>query len=127
MKILIVEDEQNLQLILKYNLELDGNEVVVAGNGQEGLDLVDDSIDLILMDVMMPVMNGLDACRKLKADSKTQQIPIFMLTAKSQISDIEAAFEAGANDYLTKPFEPAKLAERINNLLAKYRNPKLNE
>jgi len=127
MKILIVEDEQNLQLILKYNLELDGNEVVVAGNGQEGLDLVDDSIDLILMDVMMPVMNGLDACRKLKADSKTQQIPIFMLTAKSQISDIEAAFEAGANDYLTKPFEPAKLAERINILVEKYRKSQLNE
>jgi DNA-binding response OmpR family regulator len=126
MKILIVEDEQNLQLILKYNLELDGNEVLIAGNGQEALDLIDDSIDLVLMDVMMPVMNGLEACNKLKADSKTKHIPVFMLTAKSQISDIEAAFQAGADDYLTKPFEPSKLAARINHLLEKFRKSQQN-
>jgi len=124
MKILVVEDENNLQLVLKYNLELDGNEVLLADNGQECLDLVDDSIDLILMDVMMPVMHGIDACKQLKGDPKTQNIPVFMLTAKSQINDIEAAFQAGANDYLTKPFEPAELAERIQSKLAKYRGSK---
>lgn len=121
MKILVVEDEKNIQLVLKYNLELDGNEVLLAGNGQEALSMANESIDLILMDVMMPVMNGLDACRKLKESPRTEAIPVFMLTAKSQISDIEAAFQAGANDYLTKPFEPAELAQRIQNMLAKYR------
>ena len=122
MKILIVEDEKNLQLILKYNLEMDGNEVVCAGDGQEGLSMVDETIDLVLMDVMMPVMNGLDACRQLKANPKTKDIPVFMITAKSQLNDIEAAFQAGANDYLTKPFEPEQLSSRIKSMLAKFRS-----
>jgi len=122
MKILIVEDEKNLQLVLKYNLEMDGNEVVCAGDGQEGLSMVDETIDLVLMDVMMPVMNGLDACRQLKANPKTKDIPVFMITAKSQLNDIEAAFQAGANDYLTKPFEPEQLSSRIKSMLAKFRS-----
>ena len=113
MKILIVEDDANIRYILKYNLELDGYEVDLAENGLAALEKLEPAPDLILLDVMMPGMNGLEACAKIKADPATKMIPIFMITAKSQLADIEEAFKAGANDYLTKPFDPTTLSNRI--------------
>lgn len=121
MKILVVEDNANVQHILKYNLELDGHEVEKASNGEEALQKLDFKPDLILLDVMMPIMNGLEACAKIKSNPDTALIPIFMITAKSQLVDIEEAFKAGANDYLTKPFDPATLSARIEEKMERYR------
>ncbi len=121
MKILIVEDDSNIRYILKYNLELDDHEVVLAENGQEAVAVADESIDLILMDIMMPVMNGLEAVKKLKGNPATKDIPIFMLTAKSQFKDIEKAFKTGADDYITKPFDPSELNAKIQKRLELYR------
>lgn len=127
MRILIVEDEENIRTVLKYNLELDGHTVDLAEDGQKGLDQVKNQPDLILLDIMMPVMDGLEACLKLKADPETKSIPVFMLTAKSQIGDIEEAFKVGADDYLTKPFDPTDLSERIAQKLEKYHKTRENE
>lgn len=127
MKILVVEDEANIRHIMKYNLELDGNSVILAENGQQALDQMSEKPELVLLDVMMPVMNGLEACKILKADPATKDIPVFMLTAKSQINDIEEAFRVGADDYLTKPFDPDALSDRINSKLENFRKSKLDE
>jgi DNA-binding response OmpR family regulator len=127
MKILIVEDEANIRHILKYNLELDGHSVLLAENGQQALDQMSEKPELVLLDVMMPVLNGLETCKILKADPATKDIPVFMLTAKSQINDIEEAFRVGADDYLTKPFDPDALSERINTKLENFRKSKLDE
>lgn len=120
MRILVVEDEANIQHILKYNLELDGHEVVLAGNGKEALERMDPRPDLVLLDVMMPVMNGLEACQSIKSNPETAGIPVFMITAKSQIADVEEAFKMGADDYLTKPFDPTTLGKRIDEKLSRY-------
>ena len=127
MKILVVEDEANIRHILKYNLELDGHSVILAENGEEALAKMDESPELILLDIMMPVMNGLEACKILKNDPETKDIPIFMLTAKSQINDIEEAFRVGADDYLTKPFDPDVLSSRIKAKLENYRKSRLDD
>lgn len=121
MKILIVEDDSNIQHILKYNLELDGHEVTLASNGEDALKKLNPKPDLILLDVMMPVMNGLETCTRIKSDPETKMIPVFMITAKSQLVDIEDAFKAGANDYLTKPFDPSTLSIRIEEKMERYR------
>ncbi len=127
MKILVVEDEANIRHILKYNLELDGHSVILAENGEEALAKMDESPELILLDIMMPVMNGLEACKILKNDPETKDIPIFMLTAKSQINDIEEAFRVGADDYLTKPFDPDALSSRIEAKLENYRKSRFDD
>jgi len=121
MKILIVEDQENIRLILKLNLEMDGHTVIQAENGLKGLEKIKEMPDLVLLDIMMPEMNGLEACSHIKADEKTKDIPVFMLTAKSQIGDIENAFKAGADDYLTKPFEPAELNKKLMAKFNKYK------
>lgn len=121
MRILVVEDDANIRYILKYNLELDGHEVELAENGAQALEKLEPLPELILLDVMMPVMNGLEACAKIKSNPATKGVPIFMITAKSQLADIEEAFRAGANDYLTKPFDPASLGDRIREKMDRYR------
>ena len=117
MKILVVEDEANIRQVLKYNLELDGYDVITANDGTEALEKVKEAPGLILLDIMMPRMGGLEVCKRLKKDPATSDIPIFMLTAKSQLNDIEEAFRAGADDYLPKPFEPKELLLRIHAIL----------
>jgi len=121
MKILVVEDEANIRQVLKYNLELDGYDVITANDGTEALEKVKEAPGLILLDIMMPRMGGLEVCKRLKKDPATSDIPIFMLTAKSQLNDIEEAFRAGADDYLTKPFEPRELNAKIKKKLENYR------
>ena len=124
MYILVVEDEQEIRFLLKYNLELDGHEVDTAGNGKNAMEKIEDrKPDLILMDIMMPEVDGIEATLKIKSVPENSTIPIFMLTAKSQLSDIETAFKAGADDYLTKPFDPESLNERI---MVKYEKFKKN-
>lgn len=113
MHILIVDDEENIRFVLKHNLELDGHSVLEAQNGEEAISLANKELDLILLDVMMPTMNGIEACQKLKANEDTRDIPIIMITARNQLIDIEEAFRVGADDYLTKPFDPAEISSII--------------
>ena len=118
--ILIVENEAHIRRVLEYNLKLDGFEVYLAEDGATGLKLAHEkNPDIILLDWLMPVINGLQVLTELKADSDTEHIPVFMLTAKSMISDVTQAIEMGADDYITKPFNPTQLGKTIREKLEK--------
>lgn len=117
-KILVVEDEKDIVKMLRYNLEKEGFKVIDAGDGEDALDLaVRQHPDLILLDLMLPGMDGLEVCKALKKENKTSSIPIIMLTAKSQESDKVVGLELGADDYITKPFSPRELTARIKAVL----------
>jgi two-component system alkaline phosphatase synthesis response regulator PhoP len=117
-KILIVEDDKDIIKMLEYNLKKEGFKVVAASDGEDALDLaVRQHPDLILLDLMLPGMDGLEVCRALKGESKTAAMPIIMLTAKSQESDKVVGLELGADDYVTKPFSPRELIARIKAVL----------
>ena len=119
-KILVVEDEAHIRKVLEYNLKLDGFEVYLAEDGATGLKLArENSPDLILLDWLMPVMNGLQVLAELKTDSSTEHIPVFMLTAKGMLNDVTQAIEMGADDYITKPFNPIQLGKTIREKLEK--------
>ncbi|MHC4791025.1 MAG: response regulator [Planctomycetota bacterium] len=112
--VLVVDDEEHIRMVVEYNLRLDGFEVYLAEDGPAGLRLAREIVpDVILLDWMMPEMDGLEVLSELKHDERTEHIPVFMLTAKGMASDIERAFELGADDYITKPFDPRKLGETI--------------
>ena len=117
-KILIIEDERALQEVLTYNLEREGFEVSVAADGQDGIRKARSfEPDVILLDLMLPVIDGLEVCRQLRADVKTQRIRILMLTARSEEVDEIVGFNMGADDYVTKPFKIKPLIHRIKALL----------
>ena len=117
-KILIIEDERALQEVLTYNLEREGFEVALAADGQDGLRKARSfEPGLILLDLMLPVIDGLEVCRQLRADAKTQGIRILMLTARSEEVDEIVGFNMGADDYVTKPFKVKPLIHRIKALL----------
>jgi len=119
-KILIVEDEPNMVAGLRDNFEFEGYEVVSAYNGAEGLErALAESPDLVLLDVMMPKMSGLDVCKQLKA--KRPSIPIIMLTARGQEVDKVVGLELGADDYVTKPFSIRELIARVKAVLRRSR------
>ncbi|GAD31065.1 MULTISPECIES: response regulator [Photobacterium] len=113
-KILLVDDDVELTALLKDILELEGFDVVEANNGQQGLEKVDSSIDLILLDVMMPVMNGTEMLRRLRESHTT---PVMMLTAKGDEIDRVLGLELGADDYLPKPFSDRELLARMRAVL----------
>ncbi len=116
--ILIAEDEQDIRDLIEFTLKYVGHKVICAANGQEAFQKAREiNPDLILLDVRMPVMSGIEACEKIKADPKTKNIPVVFLSAKGQISEIRAGLEAGAVDYLLKPFAPAELNQRIKEIL----------
>lgn len=118
LKILLVEDERDLLELLKYNLDREGYEVLTAETGEDGLKLVRSaSPDLILLDLMLPSMDGLEVCRSLKAKAETADIPVIMLTAKGEETDIVRGLELGADDYITKPFSPRILMARVKAVL----------
>ena len=118
--ILIVEDEAHIRKVLEYNLKLDGFEVYMAEDGATGLQLVrEKKPDVILLDWLMPVMNGLQVLAELKADNSTEDIPVFMLTAKGMLNDVTLALETGADNYITKPFNPVQLGKIIREKLEK--------
>jgi CheY-like chemotaxis protein len=120
-KILIAEDERDIRDLITFTLGFAGYEVVAAANGEEAVNLARQEIpDLILMDVRMPRMTGYEACALMKADAKLKNIPVIFLSAKGQDSEIQAGLQAGAADYLLKPFAPDQLTERIQTVLAKY-------
>ena len=117
--VLVVDDDPVIQKLLQVNFEMEGYDVVVAGDGEEGLALArEERPDLVLLDVMMPKMNGLDVAIALRADQLTEAIPIIMLSAKAQASDVQAGLDLGVDDYVTKPFDPLELLERVGELLA---------
>lgn len=117
-KILIVEDEKDIVKMLEYNLKKEGFRVMDARDGEDALDLAArEHPDLILLDLMLPGMDGLEVCKTLKKESKTGLIPIIMLTAKSQESDKIIGLELGADDYIIKPFSPRELIARIKAVL----------
>ena len=123
--ILVVEDEVHIRRVLEYNLKLDGFEVYMAEDGATGLQLArEKNPDVILLDWLMPAMNGLQVLAELKADSATEHIPVFMLTAKGMLNDVTQALEAGADDYITKPFNPVHLGKTIMEKLEKCAKPK---
>lgn len=113
-KILLVDDDVELTALLKDILSLEGYHVVEANNGIEGLDAITDDLDLILLDIMMPKMNGMDMLRKLR---ETNEIPVLMLTAKGEEIDRVIGLELGADDYLPKPFSDRELLARIRAIL----------
>ena len=117
-RILITEDEPNLREILKLQLENAGYDVIEACNGQESLEIAQREMpDLILLDVMMPVMDGYETCRRLRSQFATRSIPIIMLTAKTSVTDKVMGLEGGANDYVTKPWQVRELMLRVRNVL----------
>ncbi len=123
-KILIVEDESSLVDVLSYNLEREGYEVAVAKEGREGLRKAQMMLpDLVLLDLMLPGISGLDICRELRAAPRTASLPILMLTAKAEESDQIVGFAVGADDYVTKPFSVKVLLQRIKVLLRRGTNP----
>jgi len=118
--ILVVEDEEHICRILEYNLKLDGFEVYPAGDGPRALELAREvKPDVILLDWMMPEMDGLEVLSKLKQDKTTENIPVFMLTAKGMMVDVGRALCEGADDYITKPFDPMQLGKTIKRKLEK--------
>ena len=117
-KVFLVEDEQSIITLVEYNLKKEGFKVSVSSNGEEALhEIKEQEPDLVLLDWMLPDLSGIDICRSLKKDKKFQDIPIIMLTAKGQEEDKVSALNAGADDYITKPFGHAELVARINALL----------
>ena len=120
--ILIVEDEQALVTLLRYNLERDGFRVVEAGNGEVALVAAkEEAPDLVLVDWMLPLMSGLELCRQLRRLQQTRDVPIIMLTARGEEGDKVRGLETGADDYVTKPFSPAELIARIHAVLRRAR------
>lgn len=116
-RILIIEDERALAEVLVYNLTREGYETIVAHDGQEGLRKAQTLLpDLIILDLMLPLMNGLEVCRELKAGERTRQILILMLTAKAEETDQVVGFSLGADDYVTKPFSVKVLVQRLKAL-----------
>jgi two-component system alkaline phosphatase synthesis response regulator PhoP len=117
-KILIVDDEKDIVKMLDYNLKKEGFRTVLAYDGEEALDLASrEHPDLIVLDLMLPGIDGLEVCKTLKKESKTAFIPVIMLTAKKQEADKIVGLELGADDYVTKPFSPRELIARIKAVL----------
>lgn len=126
-KILVIEDENAIQTMIKYNLESEGFEVATADDGEEGLEKFEEFLpDVVIIDWMMPNMNGVDVIRKLRHNDDTRNIPVIMLSARGEEEDKILGLDIGADDYITKPFSPSELIARINAVLRRIR-PALTE
>jgi DNA-binding response OmpR family regulator len=118
-KILIAEDERDIRDLITFTLRYAGHEVIQATNGEEAYALAQqEKPHLVLMDVRMPRMTGYDACRALKADETTRDIPVVFLSAKGQEAEVQTGLEVGAADYILKPFSPDQLTKRVSEILA---------
>ena len=127
--VLVVDDEEDILELVTYNLAKEGYQVSAASTGEEGLNLVRSrKPDLVVLDLMLPGTDGLEICRAIKADPKTNKTPVIMLTAKGEEADIVQGLELGADDYITKPFSPRVLLARVKAVLRRDasggRNPK---
>jgi CheY-like chemotaxis protein len=120
-KILIAEDEPDIRDLITFTLRFAGHEVIPTANGAEAFEkALVVKPDLIMMDVRMPKMTGYEACRAMKADESIKDIPVIFLSAKGQDSEIQTGLEAGAIEYILKPFSPDQLAEKIRQILKKH-------
>jgi DNA-binding response OmpR family regulator len=119
--ILIAEDERDIRDLITFTLRFAGHEVITAVNGEEAVNLAKEAHpDLILMDVRMPKMTGYEACKALKSEPNTENIPVAFLSAKGQEAEVQTGIEAGAVEYILKPFSPDQLSERVQAILKKY-------
>ncbi|MGC8863785.1 MAG: response regulator, partial [Armatimonadota bacterium] len=124
--ILIVDDEEDILELLRHHLTGEGYRVLVAETGEDGLALARAKVpDLIVLDLMLPGLDGLDVCRILKRDPETSRIPVLMLTAKSEDADVVAGLELGADDYVVKPFSPRVLIARVRAALRRSRTDQI--
>ncbi len=120
-KIVIAEDERDIRDLITFTLQFAGYEVVATANGAEAVEAVQREMpDLVLMDVRMPRMTGYEACRQLKADDRTKDIPVVFLSAKGQESEVQEGLAAGAVDYILKPFSPDQLTARVQEILQQF-------
>ncbi len=120
-KIVIAEDERDIRDLIAFTLRFAGHEVFAASNGEEAVQLADqEKPDLILMDVRMPRMTGYDACRVIKSKPDFVDTPVVFLSAKGQESEIETGLDAGAEEYMLKPFAPDQLTTRVAEILARF-------
>jgi len=126
--ILIADDEPNQLELMDYNLRNAGFSIIKASNGKEALELIENhSPDLIILDWMMPKMSGIDVCRTLRSRSETKQLPIIILSARSEDSDKSLGLDTGADDYISKPFSPKELLSRVKALLRRSRPALVND
>ena len=126
--ILIADDEPNQLELMSFNLSNAGYSIIKASNGKEAIELIENhSPDLIILDWMMPKMSGIDVCRTLRSRSETKQIPIIILSARSEESDKSLGLDTGADDYISKPFSPKELISRVKALLRRARPALVND
>jgi two-component system alkaline phosphatase synthesis response regulator PhoP len=121
-KVLIVDDEKNIRDLVKYNLEEAGYEIFEAADGQSALEILNKNIDLVILDLMLPVIDGLEVCKRIRNDNKLKNTAIIMLTAKDEELDCILGLEIGADDYITKPFNVRELRARIKAVLRRTKN-----
>lgn len=127
-KILIVDDEEDILRLVDFNLAREGYSVISATSGEKALGLArSEAPNLIILDLMLPGLDGLEVCRLLKSDKSTKGIPIVMLTAKGEEADIVAGLELGADDYITKPFSPRVMVARVRTALRRTRTEPADE
>jgi DNA-binding response OmpR family regulator len=120
--ILVADDDMDIRDLVAFKLEQAGYEVVAVDNGLAALTAATENPpDLVVLDVMMPGMSGIDVCRQLRLEQGTKALPIILLTARAQEGDVEVGFGAGADDYIVKPFSPRELVSRVEAVLARMR------
>lgn len=120
-KILVAEDERDIRELIAFTLRFAGHEVITSADGEEAYRLALQTLpDLILLDVRMPRWDGYETCRRLKAETTTQFIPVVFLSAKGQESEVRAGLESGADEYILKPFSPTQLIESVATILGRY-------
>jgi DNA-binding response OmpR family regulator len=121
-RILVVDDETYIVHILEFTLTMEGYEVLTAADGEEALRrLEQDHPDLVVLDIMMPKLDGYEVLRRIRADEEFRQLPVILLSAKGRPIDRETGLEIGADDYIVKPFSPRRLLEKIQDLLERVR------
>ncbi|MEW5797182.1 MAG: response regulator transcription factor [Candidatus Zixiibacteriota bacterium] len=127
-QILVIEDESDLQHLIQYNLSRKGYEVTLASSAEQALPLLRSrSFHLIILDVMLPGMDGFQFCRLLKADQSLRHVPVLMVTALAEDADVVSGLELGAEDYVTKPFSPSVMVARVRALLRRHRDLQVHD
>ena len=117
-KIIVVEDESDILDVIEYNLSREGYKVLGFRNGEQGLEAIrEEDPQLVLLDLMLPGIDGIEICKKVKEDPVTRDIPVVMITAKSEESDVVLGLGVGADDYVSKPFSPKELVARVKAVL----------
>jgi DNA-binding response OmpR family regulator len=122
LSVLVVDDDPVILRLLQVNFDLEGIDVTTAVDGEEGLKMAQsDRPDLVISDIMMPKVNGLELLAALRSSPETAALPVILLSAKAQVADVQRGLELGADDYITKPFDPLELIDRVYKVLAKSR------